>query len=57
VFVSVEAIVPPAEIVTFVPAVKAATTLVESVTSADASIASNLVLSADVKLICDNSPS
>ena len=43
VLVSVEAIVPPAEIVTLVPAVKAATTLAVSVTSALASIPSSLV--------------
>ena len=56
-FVSVEAIVPPADIVIFVPAVRAATTLVESVTSALASIAFSLLWSAFVKLFCESPPS
>ena len=47
VFVSVDEIVPLAAIATLVPAVRAATTLVVSVTSADASMPSNLVPSAD----------
>ena len=53
-FVSVELTVPSAAIATLVPAVKAATTLVVSVTSAEASTPSNLVFNALVKSLADN---
>ena len=55
--VSVEDIVPLAAIATLVPAVRAATTLVVSVTSALASIAFSLVWSALVKSFVVSPPS
>jgi len=51
VFVSVAEIVPSDAIAILLPAVKAATTLVVSVTSAEASIAFNLVNRASVKAL------
>ena len=54
---SVADIVPLPAIAMLVPAVRAATTLVVSVTSADASIPFSLEWSSLVKLFCDSSPS
>ena len=53
----VELIVPSAAIATLVPAVKAATTFVVSVTSAEASISPNLVAKTVVKFFSVRPPS